>query len=1076
MRTRSGISRMIMCTLSTCGRALLWARNRCHSKYKTTHILALLLIGATLGVTVAGPLSAANYSRSQQYEAMRRQQLEAARRKQQEIMRRLQQEAARRRQQEAMRRQQQEAARRRQQEAARRQQQEAARRQQQEAARRQQQEAAKRQQQEAARRQRQEAAKRQQQEAARRKQQEAARRQQQEAEKRKQASEQRKQQRLQRQAARKAAAERRKQQRLERRAARKAEAKRRKELKLRQRAAKKAEKKRQKQQQQASKKSNRAAPKTQQRAQQPTAKGNARREPEPKTVKTTRATPGTAQRGQRAAPQTENRRGNRVTRLAPDAPIDAVAPDGIAEPEDAQSAAGRQAGASERGDASKRKKNRNTVRQRAREYLPAPGDEPRQRRARKVDDDATAEPASGGAKPTLPKRRNAAEHRDRKSHQARLRQDRRGERAGTVPDSEKLSKESADEDRVGAQKLDRLRFIPKKFGFNKQTESKRVRNAREESGKRGGAAKDPAIETPKKVARDAPRTNDPKESVVELEPQIEKDAAATAEPSSQPNENSALSEEETETAAAEAGNSSKKKSRWKPKVQSGATPGDGKNSEPAPSVGDVDLAAADDAAAPGDMADAADTNDSASSDNVLPGRSSLGAMRRHVRRKGAGHDLPMGRSPKSELIVKDLPPQALEQALALGFEKIEEKGLHSGGSIVALKTPPNISRKAARRLLARRMPRRRFFYNHRYKIFRGIHRRGGMRKARSRRGGRHFGQTDTLKMKQLAAPAESAETAVAMRPPDQVVAPGEVCEGKQCFGPKLIRWTKKLKRCAQNVNIGIIDTSFDLSHPAFHSINAKSGDFLNGETPSAHDWHGTAVLSVLAGDPQSGTPGLIPHANFQLATAFKTDTDGNATTDTVKLLRALDWLDELGVQYVNMSFSGPRDEAFESAVDAMQKKGVVFIAAAGNQGPTAPPSYPAAYREVIAVTAVDRKLKNYRHANRGTYVDVAAPGVDIWTALPDAREGFRTGTSFAAPFMTAVVAAGMGNPGLSSKTQLLNQVRLRDLGPAGRDPIYGAGLALAPKVCSGAGRGMARASRAVMPSRAPATKATAASW
>src|SRR5262249_58302580 len=89
----------------------------------------------------------------------------------------------------------------------------------------------------------------------------------------------------------------------------------------------------------------------------------------------------------------------------------------------------------------------------------------------------------------------------------------------------------------------------------------------------------------------------------------------------------------------------------------------------------------------------------------------------------------------------------------------------------------------------------------------------------------------------------------------------------------------------------------------------------------------------------------------------------------------------------------------------MSEGGVVFAAAAGNGGPFALPSSPAAYPEVIAVTAVDRNLVGYRHATRGPHIDLAAPGVDIWTALPDKREGPQTGTSFAVPYVTAAAAA-----------------------------------------------------------------------
>ena len=158
-----------------------------------------------------------------------------------------------------------------------------------------------------------------------------------------------------------------------------------------------------------------------------------------------------------------------------------------------------------------------------------------------------------------------------------------------------------------------------------------------------------------------------------------------------------------------------------------------------------------------------------------------------------------------------------------------------------------------------------------------------------------------------------------------------------------------------------------------------------------------------------------------------------------------------------MSFSGPNDELIEKAISVMSAKGVIFVAAAGNRGPDAPPSYPAAYPEVIAVTAVGRSMQGYRHANRGSYVDAAAPGVDVWTALPNGKEGFRTGTSFAAPFFTGILASlPTVRAGYPTKAEVLAGLSFQDLGAPGRDPIYGQGLARAPERCLAAPAEMAR--------------------
>jgi len=159
-----------------------------------------------------------------------------------------------------------------------------------------------------------------------------------------------------------------------------------------------------------------------------------------------------------------------------------------------------------------------------------------------------------------------------------------------------------------------------------------------------------------------------------------------------------------------------------------------------------------------------------------------------------------------------------------------------------------------------------------------------------------------------------------------------------------------------------------------------------------------------------------------------------------------------------MSLVGAKDDlVHDRIIDMATRKGVVFVAAAGNGGPDAAAGYPAAYDEVIAVTAVDRKGGSYDHANRGTYIDVAAPGVQIRTALPDEATGFLSGTSFAAPFVTAVAAVAYQDSGLESavrtgqepldpKGLILARLFSRD-DLKTRNPIYGHGLLKAPSTC-----------------------------
>ena len=289
------------------------------------------------------------------------------------------------------------------------------------------------------------------------------------------------------------------------------------------------------------------------------------------------------------------------------------------------------------------------------------------------------------------------------------------------------------------------------------------------------------------------------------------------------------------------------------------------------------------------------------------------------------------------------------------------------------------------------------------------------------------------------------------------------CSAELCYGPEVIHWNKSLAVCAAGLKVGMIDTSIDEAHPAFPPNGVKVFDLARKrDAPPAVHWHGTGVLSLMAGVADSSTPGLIPGAAFSAANVFFTNKDGELETDTAHLTEALAAMKAEKVRVVNMSLVGPQDKlVHERITDMTTNDGVVFVAAAGNGGPDALPGYPAAYEEVIAVTAVDRNKASYDHANRGTYIDMAAPGVQILAALPGGKEGLLSGTSFAAPFVTAVVAVAYRDTGLEKavkegrgrldpKGVMLSHLFRKDELQT-RSPIKGYGLVRAPEKCGSGG-------------------------
>ena len=98
------------------------------------------------------------------------------------------------------------------------------------------------------------------------------------------------------------------------------------------------------------------------------------------------------------------------------------------------------------------------------------------------------------------------------------------------------------------------------------------------------------------------------------------------------------------------------------------------------------------------------------------------------------------------------------------------------------------------------------------------------------------------------------------------------------------------------------------------------------------------------------------------------------------------------------------DPILQQAIKRLTDQGIILIAAAGNAGPKSPPLFPGADPNVLAVSATDMDDKTYKNANRGKYVAIAAPGVDILVPAPEGGYQLTTGTSVAAAHISGVVA------------------------------------------------------------------------
>jgi hypothetical protein len=283
----------------------------------------------------------------------------------------------------------------------------------------------------------------------------------------------------------------------------------------------------------------------------------------------------------------------------------------------------------------------------------------------------------------------------------------------------------------------------------------------------------------------------------------------------------------------------------------------------------------------------------------------------------------------------------------------------------------------------------------------------------------------------------------------------------------LIGWDRVPADCGRSVRLAMIDAPVDARHPALIGAEVEYRAFTTpGRRPAAAD-HGTAVAAMLVGRAGAGGGwgGLLPGASLTAAGIFEITETGTMVASERGLLAAVDWIVGGRPDVVNLSIAGPDNRVVEHAVQRARLKGAVLVAAAGNGGEEGGPAYPAAYADVIAVTAVGRDRRIYEHASRGPYVQFAAPGVGIWTAVPSGGR-FQSGTSFASPFVAAM--AGLAIDGGVAREPEALRSHLRqgavDLGPPGRDPIYGWGLPAMRPACPGGPAGRDQGSSPPRPS------------
>jgi type VII secretion-associated serine protease mycosin len=247
------------------------------------------------------------------------------------------------------------------------------------------------------------------------------------------------------------------------------------------------------------------------------------------------------------------------------------------------------------------------------------------------------------------------------------------------------------------------------------------------------------------------------------------------------------------------------------------------------------------------------------------------------------------------------------------------------------------------------------------------------------------------------------------------------------------------------VTVAVIDTGIDAGHPDLAGQILPGIDLVAktsgvSSDPNGHGTHVSGTIAALAGNG-IGIAGIAPDAKILPIRVLGANGSGVMSDVATGLVYAADH----GAQVVNMSIgSSGQTGAVSTAIGYARSKGVVVVAAAGNERASGSPiSYPAADVGVIAVASTDSADHYSSFSNQGSYVDIAAPGSTILSTIPVTMGGYGnySGTSMASPHIAAVAALLKAyHPELSpDQVEQAIEKSAIDLGTAGKDTDYGYG-------------------------------------
>lgn len=258
-------------------------------------------------------------------------------------------------------------------------------------------------------------------------------------------------------------------------------------------------------------------------------------------------------------------------------------------------------------------------------------------------------------------------------------------------------------------------------------------------------------------------------------------------------------------------------------------------------------------------------------------------------------------------------------------------------------------------------------------------------------------------------------------------------------------WAKTLG--SSTVKIVVIDSGFDYTHEDGANIHAGYDYITDSTNTKDYDNHGTACAGIIGATYNNslGIAGAASGCNVTMLRCFIKKENVLSANNAHIAAAIRDAVDVYDADIISMSFgSRGNDTVMKEAVDYAYNKGAIMVASTGNSGVSGSPlEYPAAYSKVIGVGAVDvsKDVASFSTQNKSTFV--VAPGSNILSLAPDQKyDGTYNGTSFAAPYVSALAALGRSLDSNLSPAEFsaLLQATSTDLGAPGYDYSYGYGL------------------------------------